>query len=208
MAFPTVFILFVILIFVLQHHLRKNTKLNDKAKDDFWQKEQASLVVRKKEFTPKDYIVPNIANLTLSIPEDLAPDDALQLKSLVKRIKDLSKQDMMNFNYLTNTELRLKFGTANQTIITNNENTYNNFLKALASYAFFMNDNNHINESIQALEQCIELGSDYSEHFIYLGQLYINQHLNSDLQELIDTANNLNSLNKKGILEKLESLTL
>jgi hypothetical protein len=208
MAFPSFFIIFVISIFVFQHHLRKNNKIENKAKNEFWQKERKSLVVRKKEFSKEDYIVPDITNLTLSIPKDMVPGDELQLKQLVKKIKDLSTHDMMNFSDLSNTELRLRFGTANQSIITNNEYTYNNFLKALASYANLMNDYNLAEESMIALEQCISLGSDFSEHFSHLGQLYINKHMQTELNSLKETANNLISLNKKGILEKLESLTL
>jgi len=208
MAFPSFFIIFVILIFIFQHHLRKNNKIENKAKDEFWQKEHKSLVVRKKVLSKEDYIVPDITNLALSIPQDMEPSDELQLKQLVKKIKDLSTHDMMNFSDLSNTELRLKFGTANQSIITNNEYSYNNFLKALASYASLMNDYNLVDESLLALEQCISLGSDYSEHFSHLGQLYLDKHMQAEFNALKDTANTLISLNKKGILEKLKSLTI
>lgn len=207
MAFPSFFIIFVILIFIFQHHLRKNIKAENKSKDEFWQKEQSSLVVRKKEFTQDDYIVPKIDELSLAVPPNMEAGDELQLKQLIKRIKDLSSLDMMNFSQLTNTEIRLKFGTANQSIVTNNEYTYNNYLKTLASYAYLMNEYSNKTESIIALEQCISLGSDYSEHFHYLAKLYLEDHSTDKYKQLIDKVNKMTTLNKKGILEKLESLT-
>lgn len=207
MAFPSFFIIFVILIFIFQHHLRKNMKAENKSKDEFWQKEQSSLVVRKKEFTSEDFITPNIEELSLTIPPDMDPGDELQLKQLIKRLKDLSSLDMMNFSQLSNTEIRLKFGTANQSIVENNEYTYNNYLKALASYAYLMNEYKNKAESITALEQCISIGSDYSEHFHYLGKLYLEDRKVDEYKQLIDTASKMTTLNKKGILEKLESLT-
>lgn len=208
MAFPTLFILFLIGIFIFQHHLRKNMKIEDKTKDEFWRKEQSSLVVRKKEIAPEDYIIPDISELSFQLPEDMEPGDELQLKQLIKRIKDLSTHDMMNFSNLSNTDLRIRFGTANQSIITNNEYTYNNFLKALASYAHLINEYKHPEESIIALKQCISLGSDYSDHFVYLGQLYLDLHMPNDFSDLKTIANSLETSNKKGILEKLESLKL
>lgn len=207
MAFPSIFIIFVIALFVFQHHLRKNMKVEDKAKDEFWRKEQASLVVRKKEISPEDYLVPDISKLSFNIPEAVEPGDELQLKQLIKRIKELSTHDMMNFSDLTNTDIRIKFGTANQSIITENEYTYNNFLKALASYAHLMNDYSQKDESIMALEECVSLGSDYSDHFVLLGQLYLDNQMTSELNKLKETVSKLETSNKKGILDKLESLT-
>jgi tetratricopeptide (TPR) repeat protein len=113
---------------------------------------------------------------------------------------------MMNFSNLSNTEVRLKFGTANQSIITTNEYNYNNYLRTLSEYAGIMADNNNVPEAINAYEQCIALKSDYSNHFIELGKLYKTQNMSTQLKELFEKAELLESLNKKGILEKLESL--
>ena len=206
MAFPSFFIIFIIFILVFQHHLRKNNKIERKLKDEFWQKEESSLVIRKKEIPQEYYIHSDISSLSLSIPENIDPGDKGQVKQLIKRIKDLSNQDMMNFNQLSNTELRLKFGTANQSIITNNEYTYHNFLKTLASYASLMKEYDKGDESIKALELCISLGSDYSQHFYALGQLYLDQHMTSKLKHLKQIVLDRDFLNQKGILNKLESL--
>lgn len=206
MAFPSFFIIFLIIIFVFQHHLRKNRKIEEQQKQAYWSKEQASLVVRKKEFSPDDYIHPSIDTLKLDTPTSLSEAEKLYLDQLISSIKSLSTADMMNFSHLTNTEIRLQFGTANQTIITNNEQNYTLFLKALGQYAKLMLEHKEIQEATSALEECIRLNSDFSEHYIQLGIIYHSQNNSSQLEILIAKANQLNSINKKGILDKLESL--
>lgn len=48
MSFPVMFVWFIIAIVVFRYRLRKNDKASEDASRTFWQKEQASLVVRKK----------------------------------------------------------------------------------------------------------------------------------------------------------------
>jgi len=205
MAFPSFFIIFIILIVLFQHHLRKNMRLENQAREQFWAKEQKSLIVRRKDFSSTDYILIPKNTLDLSQPPNLDLGEKLYFKQLLKQINALEEQDMMNFSNLTNSEIRLKFGTANQTVISNNELNYNNYLKALAIIAKFFIEYTQDEKAIDILERCIEMNSDYTDHFITLAKLYQKHSQNVKLKQLLLTASNLETPLKKGLLEKLKS---
>ncbi len=205
MAFPSIFIIFVIFVVLFQYHLRKNMRQENINREQFWNNEEKSLSTRRKEFNDDDYIKPNLSKLSFPTVPSLNPGQTLHYKQVKNRLQELSSMDLMNFSNLTNTELRIRFGTANQTVITQNEANYNNFLKSLADYGHLMIEFEEINEAIVAFEECIRLGSDYSDHFLTLAQLYLQKKQRYKLTDLIEKAESLDSLNRSIILKKLAS---
>jgi len=178
-------------------------KTEAKRKQLFWEKEKRSLIVRKKELTEDDFIHCDIS--TLSFPKllELEPHDKKQYRQLKERIDELSQLDMMDLTGLSNTELRLRYGTANQTLIQTNENNYHLFLKALYAYGHFLVEHNQINEAICAYELCIQLGSDYSKHFIGLADLYVQTQQHHKLSALIQRAKALDESHQTRLYQKL-----
>ncbi len=205
MAFPSIFIIFVIFVVLFQYHLRKNMRQENINREQFWNNEEKSLSTRRKEFNENDYIKPNLSKLSFPTVHSLNPGQTLHYQQIKNRLQELSSMDLMNFSNLTNTELRIRFGTANQTVITQNEANYNSFLKSLADYGHLMIEFEEINEAIVAFEECIRLGSDYSDHFITLAQLYLQKNQRYKVTDLIEKAESLKSLNRSIILKKLAS---
>ncbi len=206
MAVFSVFIIFIILVVLFQHHLRKNMRIEEEAKEKFWQKEKSSLIVRKKEFTESDYIKIPKDQVTFDLEPSFEKGDLMYYRQLIRKLHQLEKLDMMNFSHLSNTEVRLQFGTANQTIIQNNESNYNNYLQVLGKLAKLFADNNEHTMAIKILERCIAMKSDYRDHFILLGHLYSNSGNYVAIKELIKQAEALNSPLKKGLITSLKSL--
>lgn len=205
MAFPSFFIIFLIIIFIIQHHLRKSRRLEETKKQAFWQQEQQSLSVRKKEFSKTDYIYPDLTQFDFALLNLLDPSIKIQLKQIESDLQRLAKLDMMNFTHMTNSEIRITFGTANQTVIQSNEEHFDLFLKTLAKYAHLMSDQEEYNEAILAFEHCIDLGSEYHDHYLSLATLYEKAHKKEALHHLIEKASSLNSLNKQALVKKLNS---
>ncbi|WZL80664.1 hypothetical protein QBE53_12730 [Vallitaleaceae bacterium 9-2] len=203
MSFPSIFIIFIILVALFQHHLRKNMRQENQNRAQFWSKEEKSLSTRRKELHPEDYITPNLTWLTLPDIPSLEAGQKIHYQQVSKHLQELSTMDMMNFSNLTNTEVRIRFGTANQTIITQNEANYNHFLKALAEYGHLMIELEEYQEAIHAFEEAIRIGSDYSDHYITLAKLYAQHHQHQKLSDLKHKASSLDSLNKTMIEKKL-----
>ncbi len=206
MAFPSFFIIFIILVVLFQYHLRKNMRIEEQAKEKFWQKEKESLIVRKKNFSQEDYIKIPDDNLPLDKVPDFSQSDLMYYKQLIHQLHQLEPLDKMNFSHLSNTDIRLQFGTANQTIIQNNETNYNNYLQVLGKLAKLYLDNNDRDMAQGILERCIAMKSDYRDHFMGLASLYADTGRRQALEDLIQKAESLESPLKKGLTQSLKSL--
>lgn len=205
MHIPVLFIWFLIFSVLFYYNIKKTSKKENAAKEAFWEQEQASLSVRKKEFDPSDYIKPELSRLSMVTPSTMDPGDSMHLSQLRQRLHSLETMDMMNFSHLSNTEIRMRFGTANQSIITTNEQHLHVFLKTLYEYGVFMVRHNETDEAIAAFELAVDLGSDYSNHYIELAKLYEARHNWASIEKLIHKAEAIQTLNRTLILNKLSA---
>jgi len=207
MAFPTVLVFLLITIVVIQIRLQKSTRLDQASKEEFWEKEQQSLVVRKKAFHAEDFIQVPEDGLELRKPSKLDQGDQLYYSQLIQTNRQLEQEDMMNFSHLSNTDLRIRYGTANQTIVAENEANYNNYLNNLAKLADIYKKYDDDSQAIAILERCIAMNSDTSKHYLALGELYHGNHMNHKLLPLIDLVEKSDLRLKKGLLESLRSFS-
>ena len=202
---PSFFILFLTFLFLWIYNLRKRQKTYEAERQAFWNKEQESLVVRKKDIPAELYFQPDIRQL--QFPE-LTPEHSGQAKyqKLKKQLNDSVHLPMLSLSDLTNTEIRLSFGTANQPIITQAEENYSAYLGFLYDYALFAKEQQWIDEAIAALEEAIRLKSDISKHFMLLGDLYQISSNPFGIQKLLILAEAIHSPSKAKIVEYLTNL--
>ncbi len=204
-GFPSFLILFLTFLFIWNHNLQKRQKAHQANKEAFWGKERQSLVVRKKDIPAELYFHPDIS--CLSFP-DLALDAASKIKyeALKKQLHDSLSLPMLSFHDMSNTDLRLTFGTANQPVITQAEENYEAFLNFLYEYATLMKQHGKNSEAIAALEEAIRLKSDICQHYFLLGELYQAESDREALDVLIALAKDMTSASKQRILNHLTKL--
>lgn len=206
MAFPIVFIWFLIAIFIFRHHLRKNSKAQESLTNAFWEKEESSLVVRKKDLAPEDYIHPT---LTADAFRDLDYYKAHHIENQFRHaeyLTQLLEQPMVNFQHTTNTELRLHYGTAMITAIEAYENSflaYTNTLFQLAKAVLEAGDHAF---ALLLLEEGIQVGTDNRGHFLLLAKIYKDNGEKEKLAQLLQKAKSLQSLTKEALLRDLIQL--
>ncbi|RRD96106.1 hypothetical protein EII17_00945 [Clostridiales bacterium COT073_COT-073] len=202
---PSFFILFLTFLFLWTYNSRKQQKKYQAEKDAFWEKEKESLVVRKKEIPANLYYQPNIH--PLHFPKlELDPATAAKYEKLTKQLINSADLPMLNLNNLSNTEIRLNFGTANQPVITQAEENYEAFLGFLYEYALLMQSQDCIEEAISAMEEAIRLNSDISKHFFLLGDLYQTVNHSVGIQKLIILAEDLPIVSKEKTIRYLQQL--
>lgn len=197
---------FLMVVLVFQHQLKKNMAVEEKTKQNYWEKERESLVIRKKELQPSDFISVDLQALHLNCPADLGEADYRYCQSLIEKIRLFSEKKLMNYAHLSNADLRLKFGTANQDKITAYEENYNQLLKLLGDYGMFMRKNGEPEESIKAFELCVNADSDYSNHYKELAELYLETDQADKIEELITKANGLSGQNRLMIQQRLDQI--
>ena len=121
--FPFLAILIVFCL-VLAYYIRKNDAAQQKVQDEFWEKERLSNAVRKKDISKLDYI---------TIPLDKIPVKVHT--STEKAIFALAEKPMLNLVGISNTDLKLQYGTANLETLSEYENNFLDFVALLPDYA-------------------------------------------------------------------------
>ena len=116
--------IFIVFCLMLAFYIRKNDAKQQEVQNAFWEKELKSNAVRKKDISKLDYI---------TIPFDKIP--AKLETSTEKKLLALAEKPMLNFVGISNTDLKLEYGTANLDILMEYENNFLDFVSLLPDYA-------------------------------------------------------------------------
>ena len=141
--------IFIIFCLVLAFYIRKNDNAQQKVQDEFWEKERKSNAVRKKDISKLDYI---------SIPLDKIP--AKLESSTEKTIFALAEKPMLNFVGISNTDLKLQYGTVNLDILMEYENNFLDFVALLPEYATELIEAGETESARMLLEFAVSVNAD------------------------------------------------
>lgn len=181
------------------------TKRSDSAsralEKKFWDKEQRANSVRKKSLDSLDYI---------TIPEHILHMQPCvlteEIQSYLKDLQDLSALPIVNLTGISNTDLKLTYGTANITVLTDYDSHYTTMVTLLQKLAQCLADNGETDLAVMVLEFAVSTGTDVSSSYLLLASLYDAAGKHAKIQELINTASSLHTMMKGSIIHKLEAM--
>ncbi|MBO4911888.1 MAG: hypothetical protein J5504_04110 [Butyrivibrio sp.] len=170
----------------------------------FWEKERKSNNVRKKSLENLDYI---------SISTNVLPfgtsNNNPELENFEQEVLALKDEKIVNLTGITNTDLKLEYGTANITQLSLYDQNYTSLVRALQNWGKALYDEGRYEDATKVLEFAVKTRSDITATYKLLIDMYktklllsapeIEQKLNS----LIPIADNLNSLSRLTILKLL-----
>lgn len=192
---------FLVFILWLHYELRKSSKAGQHSMDVFWQKERDANNVRKKSLDNLPYI---------TIPFDRLPmDTALDNEEVVHAqdvIRRLSGQKIVNLTGISNTDLKLTYGTANITALTQYDQNYTLLASTLYKWGEILYKEGYLKEAKQILEFGIETGTDVSGNYKLLALIYKGEGNQTGQQKLYEKAESLHSLMKTPILNALTDI--
>ena len=196
---------FIMLAVILNINMRRVSRKTEEREAQFWERERKSNNVRKKSLENLDYI---------HIPFDLLPFDTAGdnpvLQSAEEELRALSEEKIVNFTGITNTDLKLEYGTANITVLTQYDQNYTALVCALQKWGKELYDQGRYEDAAKVLEFSVKTRSDITATYRILADLYRTKlGLNEDeiakkIDALIPIAKNLNSLSRTTILKILE----
>ena len=199
MKFPF-FASFIVFLLVLKHALKRQNRQNASDEQSFWAREHRANSVRRKSLDNLDYI---------QIPLDQFPLDLLSENPAVAEyqelIKELSSQKIVNLTGFTNTDLKLEYGTANITALSEYDQNYTLLVRTLQQWADALMDSGHENEAKFLMEFAISTDTDISKTYYKLAEIYSSRGDNFQIQQLIEKAQNLRSANKNTIVRTLQA---
>lgn len=191
----TSFLVFSIVFFFA----RKRASRIEEARDrEFWEREKRANFVRRKPLDGLNYI---------TIPEELlnmkpaSPTEALS--ACIQELNDLSKYQIVNLTGYTNTDLKLEYGTANITILSDFDLHYTNLVTLLQKLAELLHENGEDALAAATLEFAVSTGTDVSKSYYLLADLYSKNGTPEKISALIDAAQGINSMIKDTIVQRL-----
>ena len=199
MAFPflTFFIAFVIALSLRYAYLNKKQKDTE---EEFWAREEKAKHVPKKDLSELEYIHVPMEDF----PIGKYPDDEMAV--LEDSIAKLSQKRLINITGMTNTEVKLAYGTDNLEVLSAMEEDYNELTVLLVDYAKALMERKDYESAQKVLRFGIDIGTDVSANYELLGDCCLALDKREEIEELKQTVLSRHLLLESKILFYLDDL--
>lgn len=192
----------IVFILIISHNIRKTRRKQMEDEKNFWERERLANETRRKPLDNLAYIhIP-----TDSLPMHLMEDDEKVAECLCT-IAELAEKPIVNLTGFTNTDLKLEYGTANITALTEYDSSYTLLASTLQRWAELLYKAGYIKETRSILEFAVSTRTDVNATYSLLADIYLQNGESSRIDYLKETAETLNSLNKNVILRHLQEKT-
>lgn len=190
--------LFIFFIFMLAYFRKKGIRKQEAVEQAFWDRENEANHVRRQDISGLPYITIPLENFSMDICDNQL------LKEYEQVLTDLSTKKILNLTGETNTDLKLKYGPANLETLTECDQNFITLCRTLADYAKCLLDLGYNAEAKTVLEFGVSCGSDHSQNYRMLSELYVAEGNKDALAHLLEAAQELNSAMKQSIIAHLE----
>lgn len=194
-----IFMVFVYAIVIVAQATRRQRTLAEKKEQEFWDRENRANSIRKKSLAGLDYV---------KIPLDKLPMDALPEDEKARECTDLltylSTQPIVNFTGFTNTDLKLEYGTANITVLSQYDQNYTTLVRTLQQWAELLLKADLAEKAETVLSYAISIGTDVSHTYFCLAKIYADRSEYGKIADLIHQAEGLRSALRNSIVRTLQ----
>ena len=202
MKFINLFIIIMSLYIAFLIFRRSTLTANHTARSKrrFWDRENEANNVRRADISALDYIRLDLNALPLQIARELEAAD------LVNSLEILADKKIINLSAYTNTDLKMMYGPANLDELSEYDNNYLTLIRLINSLGDAMLEKEDTNSAKTFYEYGISIGSDISNTYVKLGQIYLDNNDSTSFDKLIKRAKNLESLSGPMIITKLNNI--
>ncbi len=197
---------FILLIILFNVATRRVSRKVEEKEEKFWERELASNNVRKKSLEELEYI---------HIPIDQLPfntyGDSEVLKSAEEELLALKDEKIVNFTGIPNTDLKLQYGTANITVLTQYDQNYTSMVIALQKWGQELYNQGRFEDATKVLEFSMKTRTDISGTYRLLVDMYKTKlgynetTIRKKLEAMLPIAKELNALSRQQIVNLINS---
>ena len=187
--------IFISFCLVLTYYIRKSDASQQKVNDEFWEKERLANTIRKQDISKLDYI---------TIPFEKIPHKLDTLTE--KKFFSLADKPMLNLTGISNTDLKLQYGTANINILSEYDANFIEFVSLVPMYADELLEAGREDTAKMLLEFAVSCKADSRKIYTQLANIYISNGQSDKIHELLEASNALPELTKKAIQKDLSSM--
>lgn len=199
---PVFFICFIVFVIWIRVKIKQNNKNTSTWDEEFWAREQESNFVRKKDISQLDYIQVDESDLPFSSTA------AGKEKEYQEQIRSCIAKKMLNLSGMTNTEIKLAYGTANFPELSDYDQNFTVFIRTLGLWGSYLYNHTEGAEerAKQILEYAISLDSDISGTYVTLAEIYLRENEIDKIQQLINQVSQSDFYMKNSIIEQLKQV--
>lgn len=194
-----IFASFLLLAGVIYTRVKISNKMIREEENAFWERERQANSVRRKSLDSLDYV---------HIPEEILsttnPSQNLIIKDCIENLKTLANVPIVNLSGISNTDLKLTYGTANITVLSEYDEHYTQLSILLQNLAGQLYEEHRYEECRHILEFAVATGTDISSSYYLLATLYSENGTPEKITDLIDTVKSTRSLLKDTIIQNLK----
>ena len=194
-----IFIVFVYTIIIVAWSSRRQRAIAEQKEQEFWDREKRANSVRKKSLDGLDYVKIPLDKL----PMNVLPDNE-KAREYEELITYLSTQPVVNLTGFTNTDLKLEYGTANITPLSQYDQNYTTLVRTLQQWAELLLKADLTAEAETVLAYAVSIGTDVSHTYYALAEIYADRAEYERIAELIRRAETLRSALSKSIVRTLQ----
>ena len=181
--------------------LKNRTRSMQEEQSSFWTRERASNQVRKKSLDDLNYITIPLDTLPISShTENEIVEDCISTLTTLTQCKSV------NLTGIPNTDLKLTYGTANITALTEYDQSFTLLVTTLQRWAETLYALGDTPSTKTILEYAVSINSDVSKTYSLLASIYDENNELSKISSLIESAGKLTSSSGKLIVRKLQEV--
>ena len=191
---------FLALCYIVSRNVSRFKKSHGQSHEEFLEQESRANSVRKADISALPYV---------EIPLNELPLDALSAcgcSALVEELRALASVKILNLSMYTNTELKLMYGPANLTALSDCDDAYTSLIMLLNKIGASLLEADRPDDAEKFLSFAISIGSDITTSYTMLATLYAKKHDINRIDRLIGNADSLTSLSGKTIQSNLRSI--
>ena len=191
-------VIFVILLFWF---IKRSAKKSRDEIEAFVNRENEANATRRQPIDGLPYI---------EIPEELFQikyNESAKMQEVMRSLDFLKDKKILNLTGISNTDLKLKYGAANLSELSECDERYTLLVRSLQSFAECLSEAGNEQDAIKVLEFSISTGSDALGSYTLLTKLYSKAGAPEKIENLKEKAAGLNSLTAPSIIRMLEKAT-
>ncbi len=198
MKFPF-FASFIIFCGWLAYQINKARRKENKNNQTFWDTEREANNTRRKPLDDLEYITIPFD----SLPMNIKADDS-KIAEYHETLYALAQNPIVNLTCISNTELKLRYGAPNITLLTRYDQSYTILARTLQDWAAKLYEAGYHQEACTILEFAVSTGTDVSHSYFLLADIYRAAGTPDKIQELIPIAEQINSSLSGFIVRRLK----
>lgn len=197
-GFLASFITFSLLVY---YNIKKWSRKSRRLESDFWARESAANSVRRKSLEGLPYIKIPLE----SFPTHLLNDNS-EVLECIEIMESLSDQKIVNLTGWSNTDLKLEYGTANITALSEYDQNYTLLARTLQQWADVLADAGYLEEAAVLMKFAVSTNTDVSRTYYQLADYWASKKEWGQIQQLLHTAEGLRSSNRAAIVRHLKEV--